>query len=1420
MSRDELEIGLKTIKGYHSNGKEIDVAKRIVHDVLQTVNHQRIPIRAAWLLASPDWCQSPISISKLIRDELNRELGYGVPLLGGSMAGIYCFNGKPHFLSHGIALLLLCSEDLWMTVDCLENPYSLTNEEREESLRTLATRIQKRAGTRQGAGAFKHLLGLFPGFVSDNVEECKFFDCELHSDVCRVFDYRYQIFGCSTADKLNPTIGYQFANDQCFESSLVLGILETDHLSGSATSHGFRPLINRPPVSVDEILTGDREGYIISKLDGKPAKKCIEKLQHQLGHKKVLLGLRNDPDYNIVVPLGEPPNGLGAMRFSRKLSKGELLYILKSDAKHTLDNIQIAVDQVRMRSHQMERSKLDLLFGFICTGLMGSPGSAEVNWRRVTREFHQQFPGTFVLMGLCAGEYGIDVRRQTRANSMSVSLASLVGTRSLLSVTRQTQKTLLGYQAQLRACDRPMEVMRIAMEGVVAAGIKGGQICVVDSVLGRIMNQGYGYAVNAIDSKQNWKLVGEETNRLSPKDTRELPPYLKQYSIPVFGSQAQSYSHRGQRRNVLEAESKDILTLATETRHAILSLNTQDPRFHSDAPLSKRANIVTHLAIPVFGLDDHPIITVQFGLNDYEIPDRESMTLLVAYANVIGAELQRTQEKEEREVIERIRELMGKLVRKGLRPGESPYYWCNEYLREIVGLLGADGGHMRIFRDTTSGGVYELVGAVGYLAPTIRKTRSETREEDGGVNRSMLAHGGAFANTQEEARALGKRAHAVEHKELDELYQREHDRIVSTALLPLKDDKDLRGSFVIDSLKPFFFGERHQRLAQAAADCAGIILRSLSEEYLRHNQEEETRNMLQSLTESSQLDPDQRLRNMIDHLRFVVQADVASLYVWHKEAQKLFLRIGCNWHNQNCEGEVSYEQGVGWTGSILWESQDDDVFIVSPSHHNKPHCSHTHYTKMVPPEYRSNDDQVDARIGIRLGTRSNPAGVLTFAYYYGNEDKLIGRQSYLAGLLRHLAPVFTLYVQATMEQSTFKLWQALGKTQREVGKALVTVTESGCWRPVIDILRKGLQVDHAMLYVFDGKLLHLSASASDCEFPDIVNPIGFLGDVITGADISIQDPKDASLNLLRTIMPIKPKTVLAHPVLSTDRRVKGILLFFNRHRTREHPADFLIRPERSMVTYMANAIGAAINHIEDKNASRELWSKYTAAVKLAATTVAAGLMMHQLKTQLARIRWSVAWMKYHPNRTETETTTRLSSIEESVSGLENAINRAKSDGVVGVQNCNLRKIVSQALRAIQPVPTGIQTKIKNEAKAYVRANAFSITGALMNLMQNSLDEMGNEGTLTVETSASKDSRYAFVKIHNTGPHYTAEQVEKFMMPNFSTKDQGEHLGLGLPLAETAINAIKGAKITLTSPEQGGILVTIELLAVIQQREKR
>ena len=112
----------------------------------------------------------------------------------------------------------------------------------------------------------------------------------------------------------------------------------------------------------------------------------------------------------------------------------------------------------------------------------------------------------------------------------------------------------------------------------------------------------------------------------------------------------------------------------------------------------------------------------------------------------------------------------------------------------------------------------------------------------------------------------------------------------------------------------------------------------------------------------------------------------------------------------------------------------------------------------------------------------------------------------------------------------------------------------------------------------------------------------------------------------------------------------------------------------------------------------------------------------------------------------------------------------------------------------------------HNAPVTVFVDPDKIKQVFLNIIKNAMESVTRGGTITL-SAAPIDSRWACVKISDTGIGLDAEEIEQIFDPDYSTKKHG--LGMGLTIAHEIIR-IHGGEIRVTSQKGQGTVFEILL----------
>jgi signal transduction histidine kinase len=1352
---------------------------------------------------------------------LKETLGYEVQLFGASMAGFYCSTEPDPFINYGLLLIVICSNDLWITVDHLADPYSGTPEERRARLKGMANDLMALSGVRLGASADRSLFGFLPGIITTDQNGRSYFDNELHQEILGAFDYRYQLVGAAAADGIDPNVGYQFANDLCLRSGVVLALIESDLSTAAMMTHGFKPYRN-VRVSVDGVEGDLESGYKITHLDGRPAAVRLRELKEGgiASLENPVFGLPCGPDFNIIWPHKKSDEGGDSIRLARKVSRGDRLYVLKGTPKDMLAAGAKALEGVLGRSGARVED-LSLLLGFSCVGRVRNYTAQGANWRNVINQLREDYMGVPLVWALSTGEFGVDEWQRSRANNISISVTCLTNNYSRRAKIRKLQDTLLKAASRLNICDSPRDVMEVALTEMIKAGCTGGQICIVDKRLHKIIGKDFGFAIQARHSPHDWPAIAEDTDRHAPaKLGGYFPAYLKEWALPVLPDIARLIEYSPTPASPHGEDSEDLLTLVVRTLHAINVDDSVDPRFHCNQKAVAKGNLKRQIAIPLVGSQGTAIATLQASFPDEQHVDRESFALWVSYSQKVAAALERASETQERNLNSKITKL-GDAVKSAASGTMSPHGWCEKFLERAVAFLGADGGHIRL-QDRSEKDKHFLAATVGHLANILPLTRQVISEGNGSYSRRLLDGDGWISNLKEETRKYLKGVKAVQNEyEYGSALTRELNKIEALAVIPIYYQGSVIGSFDVYSKRQYFFNERRERLAREAARVAGEILRVRETDYERHLAERERDSIdqerdwiLRSLTLATEGYAEERLYALLERLCREVKANVGSVFVWYEDAQKLILRKSYGWYQQQ-DGKASYERDEGWTGRIAFS--EEDVVVVLPTSTELDPGTKKYYRSMVPPEHRVPDGTTHARIGIRLTADKSLIGFVMLSYHRENTQYLAHNDQNIRSFLEEVRNLITLAVEAVGQESKKAQMDKLIETRGEVARLLINSSGSGeGWQSVLETIREGFSVERVIFYLVRDGYYQVGWSSHATPHDTRVGPaeprepVGALTEIIIRKNsVLIADSADARLDSWPNKEGIK--SAFAIPVIGARGDVRGVLEFVNREATTEHPFEFFDAMERALAWNISTPLAAALERREYDEEVAELSSKLTTAMMIGARGLMGAIVMHQVMGAFSNMRGALDWLKLHPDSSAEERDAQLNDIEAAYSQAVAMIKQAAARGLPGVQRISLRHLVQQTLRVMEPeIPTpGVRRQVNNKLNVSVDVDLWTMVGALVNIISNALDAMNGSGVLTIATELSADKRSAVIRIHNTGTRLDEDQIRRIIQPGVSTKSSDEHLGLGLPLAKQAVENAGGI-LRINSPASGGVEVMIKL----------
>lgn len=139
---------------------------------------------------------------------------------------------------------------------------------------------------------------------------------------------------------------------------------------------------------------------------------------------------------------------------------------------------------------------------------------------------------------------------------------------------------------------------------------------------------------------------------------------------------------------------------------------------------------------------------------------------------------------------------------------------------------------------------------------------------------------------------------------------------------------------------------------------------------------------------------------------------------------------------------------------------------------------------------------------------------------------------------------------------------------------------------------------------------------------------------------------------------------------------------------------------------------------------------------------------------------------------------------------------------------NINRLLEQALlltfKELGGEKVAIDKQLANMLPA-VNADANLIEQAIVNVMQNAVEAMPDEGVLTLKTWLNSDLNMIVITITDTGAGVATEILPRVFEPFYTTKL--DRMGLGLPIAHRIVSE-HGGFINISPDEKGGTKVSI------------
>nr|WP_243547413.1 ATP-binding protein [Pseudodesulfovibrio tunisiensis] len=145
-----------------------------------------------------------------------------------------------------------------------------------------------------------------------------------------------------------------------------------------------------------------------------------------------------------------------------------------------------------------------------------------------------------------------------------------------------------------------------------------------------------------------------------------------------------------------------------------------------------------------------------------------------------------------------------------------------------------------------------------------------------------------------------------------------------------------------------------------------------------------------------------------------------------------------------------------------------------------------------------------------------------------------------------------------------------------------------------------------------------------------------------------------------------------------------------------------------------------------------------------------------------------------------------------------------------LQEVDLNKMVSDMVHLVrrEVSPDGVEIiNILGRDMPRLTTDPPLLRQALLNLLDNAVQAVSHGGVITVVTSKSRN--HAFVRIKDSGPGISRDDLPRIFDPFFTTRPPGEGTGLGLSMCRRILGQL-GGDVYVDSKNTQGAVFTVRL----------
>jgi len=250
-------------------------------------------------------------------------------------------------------------------------------------------------------------------------------------------------------------------------------------------------------------------------------------------------------------------------------------------------------------------------------------------------------------------------------------------------------------------------------------------------------------------------------------------------------------------------------------------------------------------------------------------------------------------------------------------------------------------------------------------------------------------------------------------------------------------------------------------------------------------------------------------------------------------------------------------------------------------------------------------------------------------------------------------------------------------------------------------------------------------------------------------------------------------------------------------------------------------MGRTLALIRDETSKRAMEEQLLQAQKLEAVSRLAGGVAHEFNNALASIIPGVEMIRLQSN--DEKTLRYLDRIESAAYRGADVVRQLLAFSRTGDeirQVLDLNDVIEGAIKIFKPAAKSVEV-IWNPGKNIprIKGDEKQLQQLILNMAINSLDAVGSNGRIVLESWPDESREWASFSIADNGPGIPQHVAKIIFDPFFTTKEAGKGTGLGLAIAFGVVER-HGGKISYKTAEGGGACFIVKLPAFYEHPHKK